>query len=1434
MKSRAQLIVIVAVVLIAAWMALPWSGPLAEANPQQSAGPVGIEGETTPNQQTTCNSCADCSDKLASGDYSTVILTTDIWNQAGSCIYMVSGESNRVFDCDGHTIDGDDEYVDPDWGVRIYNGSNNTIRNCTISDFDYGINLSHATNNVIDANNLISNEIGIYVEAAAHAATIGNNTIEDNQTGIALYNTNNHTVNSNVVCMNSNWDFYLESSSGNTGDNNTCTKPDGWNDQGTTGCTFQCAGTNTCNSCADCSGKLDGTYELVMLTTDIFNAAGHCIVFGANDVVFDCDGNLIDGDGSGTDDGVYMSGKTGNTVKNCTIRHFWDGIGLYGSSSGNVIEYNTTTENYEGIYLSQSFSNTIRHNQSNANAGNGIRLYGSDWNAVSWNETSANLESGIYMSGSDDNSVYFNDVLDNTQTDAWGINLYDSRRNTVSNNEVTGNYQGIRVYSSMFNHVEGNTVCSDPGPDFELFGSNSGDLNTCDDPGGWDDSGREGCTFRCSLCSDGVQNGDEAGVDCGGTYCPPCSQCSAEPTNKWAPVTTPCDEKWPTYDGPRIGMNTRASSCNLVEVCNPDLDYIIEDALLCCEYEDYSSNFFGTPRLQGKLGACSNAHTHAYEDNFRDNANATTLQKCTGFYIIRGLGAEAVYMQGYFDGEWSCYGERTAPLCDYWKVDPPASEMGTEDSCAGPDGQRPDFVMGGHVCETFNIGPWNWGRHGEWESDTDYTRNSDSVTDVPAHASINRLSTGSCVDYSFAVTTMLRKAGYSIDNALSVNGDGHAYNLVRFPGEAKWHYVDTTSNGWRNVFGGDGFRSPNYHCCKGTPNSCADFPERRPCERAGCDWDGSSCSGDPDDGGCRRAYREDEANCTATPGCSWQLCVYDYCRAMDDGCSNDNYRERKRHCPENDSIFGCEGISWDSADTPPSLAGEVGSPRTYWDTFDPDGGDQNCTELNPCTSQHSEAVQPAGPVSDIRVRKQISSAEITLDESVEVTIQVGNGEAAAVDVILLERFLPGVAYDLAAEERAYEGLTYEYHTWALHIAAQATETVTFTAIPASLGYYRLEPGMVYEGDHVYSATAPMIKVVCDPDGACGSGESYVFCPQDCTTGIQDDRCDMAKDGLIDPDCQYAVDPDHNPAADTDGDGVLDGSDACALTPAGEVVDASGCACSQKICLDGEPYPLAIGICNPTTAVCEVLADADEDGIPDDQDNCPNAYNPEQYDCDGNGAGDQCEFALIDADTTLEPCTYYIPDTDLDGAVTITASNVTLDCQGATIVGTGEGYGIYIPDHVDHVTVQNCRLRNFRYGIYVDNSSDNQLISNTLQTNVYGLLLGYSSDNAVKSNRASANAHAGLYLEGSTGNQIVSNTVTSNDDLGIFLHTSSGNDVSQNTVCGNSEGDFYLYSSSNSGDGNTCDQPGDWNDEGTTGCSYTCGYSRIYLPVVFKG
>lgn len=389
------------------------------------------------------------------------------------------------------------------------------------------------------------------------------------------------------------------------------------------------------------------------------------------------------------------------------------------------------------------------------------------------------------------------------------------------------------------NHVQ---ICADRGNAVdEISAAPSGELNNCFEAD-W------GFNFTCD---NNVQDRDETGVDCGGSYCPPCAACATGA--KWAPSDTPCSHAWPTNEGPTIGMNTEDDSCALIEVCDPELDFIIRDAITCAEHADYATRYTGA-RAADKVCACSLARAVSGIDT---NYNPSTYKRALAHYVIYGLGSCHAYMQGYFHGEWCCYGnDKICPdTCSYWGVNPSAWQMGTAASCNPDPSARPDFHMGGHRCEYYDA--WIFGKYGKagyWNSDSNYRSNSDSVVDVPAHVSINLLSTGTCVDYSFALTTLLRKTGYSYDDIFSVNGEGHGYNLLRFPGEEKFHYVDTVGNRGGEVQGGTGF--PDIYNATGS-----------------------------------------------------LVAWYDYCTKMDGGCSNDYYSQSTGRCPSNNNIYSCEGIA---------------------------------------------------------------------------------------------------------------------------------------------------------------------------------------------------------------------------------------------------------------------------------------------------------------------------------------------------------------------------------------------------------------------------------------------------------------------------------------------------------------------------------------------
>jgi len=229
------------------------------------------------------------------------------------------------------------------------------------------------------------------------------------------------------------------------------------------------------------------------------------------------------------------------------------------------------------------------------------------------------------------------------------------------------------------------------------------------------------------------------------------------PRPKYYPPDTPCQEIWP--DAP--------VRCQENEVCHPGLDWIVAEAVDCCD---------GSPLA---ISACSDACNQSGGDR----------KKCRGIFIINSFGPDARYMRGYALFKTCCSGyPECTRMCG-------SSLAGT---CTFMDGYNENVS---HL----SCRPEEWGVSA-WHSDTNMSENSAVLGLFPTHATVNILKTGVCSDYSAALTTMLRKAGYNKSEAFSTSssafdlpfvGDhpGHAFNLVLLPGDTKYHIVDTTGNG---------------------------------------------------------------------------------------------------------------------------------------------------------------------------------------------------------------------------------------------------------------------------------------------------------------------------------------------------------------------------------------------------------------------------------------------------------------------------------------------------------------------------------------------------------------------------------------------------------------------------------------------------------------
>ncbi len=165
----------------------------------------------------TCESCKECNKRLAQ-NCSIVTLIANITNynrNGGTCINNPENSNNKIFDCNGNTIDGDDMEID--YGIYLKKKSNIEIRNCNITDFNYGI----------------------YVENSSNFSLV-NSTINSNN-GYGIFfsvDSSNATLLSNTLCENTNYDIYAYSNTNGT--NNTCTIAYNHNDINSTFCSFSC------------------------------------------------------------------------------------------------------------------------------------------------------------------------------------------------------------------------------------------------------------------------------------------------------------------------------------------------------------------------------------------------------------------------------------------------------------------------------------------------------------------------------------------------------------------------------------------------------------------------------------------------------------------------------------------------------------------------------------------------------------------------------------------------------------------------------------------------------------------------------------------------------------------------------------------------------------------------------------------------------------------------------------------------------------------------------------------------------------------------------------------------------------------------------------------------------------------------------------------
>jgi cysteine-rich repeat protein/parallel beta-helix repeat protein len=178
--------------------------------------------------------------------------------------------------------------------------------------------------------------------------------------------------------------------------------------------------------------------------------------------------------------------------------------------------------------------------------------------------------------------------------------------------------------------------------------------------------------------------------------------------------------------------------------------------------------------------------------------------------------------------------------------------------------------------------------------------------------------------------------------------------------------------------------------------------------------------------------------------------------------------------------------------------------------------------------------------------------------------------------------------------------------------------------------------------------------------------------------------------------------------------------------------------------------------------------------------------------------------LTNDDGSLDDCVEisedYILSQDLtcsgDDGITIAADDLTLDCNGFNINGTGVGAGISISNR-ENIVIRNCNITNFYYGIKSLNSREIQIIeTNRIEDNdFYGIYL-YQTNETLINESTIVDDNNGVYMISSEGINITDNVIDLNRKFyGIYSYGSNNNLIYNNSMTDNYHG-VYLVNSDN--------------------------------------
>jgi parallel beta-helix repeat protein len=348
--------------------------------------------------------------------------------------------------------------------------------------------------NTIERNNVSENTYyGIFIGGRNN--TIRYNTANNNGWyGIHMGRSDgsyNNELYENTACGNVYTDIRTcgPECYGNHGDNNTCNTTSYYNDDGTTGCAYDCGYTEV--GCVAEDGTVfrcgDTATKSCTLNGNMTCLSGPGLVIGADNITINGNGYAIDGVSPGACDsigiersGIYNKAHDDITIKNLEIKNFCSGIYFrYDGESGDKVE-RITIENCEihhngavgggdittqGIKWIGVFDSTIKSNRIHDNTGAGDACT-SGGNGIFIN--------GISGKGAWNNTIIENDIYNNTK--GGFLTRMMCRDTSITHNNIYGNGQGgiiLRCKLSNSHLIEHNNASDNYGSGIFIGGNDN-------------------------------------------------------------------------------------------------------------------------------------------------------------------------------------------------------------------------------------------------------------------------------------------------------------------------------------------------------------------------------------------------------------------------------------------------------------------------------------------------------------------------------------------------------------------------------------------------------------------------------------------------------------------------------------------------------------------------------------------------------------------------------------------------------------------------------------------------------------------------------------------------------------------------------------------------------------------------------------------------